>query len=61
MRNKIKRLLRENYKNMEENLKRGYSIVFLIKKDVNIESLTFNNIKQDMLKIFQNSKLIVMD
>ena len=46
---------------MEENLKRGYSIVFLIKKDVNIESLTFNNIKQDMLKIFQNSKLIVMD
>ena len=31
-RNYIKRIIRENYKNMEEHLKTGYSIVFLWKR-----------------------------
>ena len=56
-RNLIKRLIRENYKNIEESIKTGYSIVFLWKKKSNIEDATYKNIKEDMYKIISKSKL----
>ena len=40
-RNNIKRLLRENYKNFEENLKFGYSIVFLWNKKTDIKQADY--------------------
>ncbi len=58
-RNKIKRLIRENYKNYEKCLKTGESIVFLWKKKVNTDQATFENIKKDMNKIFSKAKLFV--
>ena len=51
-RNKIKRLIRENYKILESQIKSGKSIVFLWKKKANIENATFDNIKDDMNNIF---------
>ena len=63
-RNHIKRLIRENYRLIEENLETGNSIVFLWKKKVNINEATYENIKKDMnyiLKkagIFKNEKSI---
>lgn len=58
-RNKIKRLIRENYKNCENSLSTGNSIVFLWKKKVDSDQATFENIEKDMNKIFNKAKLFV--
>lgn len=57
-RNKIKRLIRENYSLIELNIKNGYSIVFLWKKKCKIENATFNNIKIDMNIILKKAHII---
>ena len=54
-RNKIKRLLRENYRKLEPELKTGISIVFLWKKNADIKNATYSNIKDDMNYIFNKS------
>ena len=57
-RNKIKRLLRENYKNTEELVQEGKSIVFVLKKNVDIEKINYYDIKKDMEEIFKKSCII---
>lgn len=52
-RNRIKRLIMENYRLMEKDLNTGYNIVFLWKKKVDISNATFFNIKNDMIEIFK--------
>lgn len=56
-RNLIKRLLRENYKNYENNIKSGKSIVFLWKKSADVKNANFENIKNDMNNIFDKADL----
>ncbi|MCF0126237.1 MAG: ribonuclease P protein component [Clostridia bacterium] len=58
-RNRIKRLLRESYKNIEEKIDVGNSIVFLWKKKADINNATYQNVKNDMDKIFEKSKLFI--
>ncbi len=55
-RNRIKRLLRENYANYEEKLILGISMVFLVKKKASIKDINFYVVKKDMQKIFEKSK-----
>lgn len=57
IRNHIKRLIREGYKNIEESIKEGYSIVFLFKKKSNVEEANFYNIQNDLNKIIKNSQI----
>ena len=57
-RNHIKRLIRESYYFFEQDIKVGYSIIFLWKKKVDIENAKYENIKNDMNKIFSNAGLI---
>ena len=45
-RNKIKRLIRENYKEQEMQIKTGKSIVFLWKKQVDVKNATYKKIKK---------------
>lgn len=52
-RNRIKRIISENYRLMEQQLKTGYNIVFLWKKKVDIKNATFSNIQKDMISIFE--------
>ena len=52
-RNKIKRLIKENYRLLEEELHIGYSIVFLWKKKSSIENASFDNIRRDMENILR--------
>jgi len=52
-RNRIKRLISENYRLMENDLKTGYDIVFLWKKKIDISYATFSNIKTDMINVFK--------
>ena len=56
-RNYIKRLIRENYRLLEEDLILSNSIVFLWKKKVSIENASFYSIKEDMEKIFDKARL----
>ena len=57
-RNNIKRLIRENYKLLENSIKPGYSIVFLWKKKADVKDAKFINIKNDMNKIFDKSNIL---
>ena len=52
VRNRIKRLIRENYRLMEDSLSLGYNIVFLWKKKQDVSNASFYNIKDDFEKIF---------
>ena len=56
-RNKIKRLIRENYKVLEPQIKNGKSIVFLWKKKADVKNATFDKIKSDMNSIFEKSNM----
>lgn len=56
-RNKIKRLIRENYKVLENEILFGKSIVFLWKKSISVENATFVNIKNDMEFIFDKANI----
>lgn len=58
-RNKIKRLFRESYYSLEEQLVNGQEIVFLWKKKQPIENATFQNIRMDMESIFDKAKIII--
>lgn len=56
-RNKIKRLIRENYNLLENDIKNNKSIVFLWKKNVDIEKANFENIRADMNLIFDKANI----
>lgn len=58
MRNKIKRLIRENYKEFEDHLNCGYNIVFLWKKQVSTDNAKYNEIKSDFIEIFDKANMI---
>ena len=57
-RNYIKRLIRENYKNLENSIEIGNSIVFLWNKKTSIETANYQNIEKDMKKIFDKAEII---
>lgn len=54
-RNRIKRLIRENYHDLEFKILSGKSIVFLWKKNIDVENANFENIKRDMNEIFDKA------
>ena len=57
-RNRIKRLIRENYKIIEKDIEIGYSIVFLLKKkNYDMKNVDFYNVQKDIELIFKKSKL----
>lgn len=56
-RNHIKRLLRECYQIVENQIKDGYSVVFLWKKKADINKATFDNVKKDVQYIFDKASL----
>lgn len=58
IRNKIKRLIRECYRKIEENIKENYSIVFLWKKGNKNEDINYFNINTDILNILKKAKLL---
>ena len=52
-RNRIKRLIRESYRLLENDLKTGYSIVILWKKSKDPEKANIENISEDIKNIFE--------
>lgn len=57
-RNRIKRLIRENYRLIEENLKTGNSIIILWKKHADFNNFDFYDIKNDLHNIFKILELL---
>ena len=56
-RNRVKRLLRENYNILENNLSLGNYIVFLWKKKRDISQANFRQIESDMKKILKDAEI----
>lgn len=57
-RNRIKRIIRENYYSIKSNLKIGYDIVFLWNKKTEVDYNCFFEIKQEMIECFQEAQLL---
>lgn len=51
-RNRIKRVIREAYKDHENNINTGNTLVFLWKKKIVLDNCNYNNVYEDMKKIF---------
>lgn len=58
-RNHIKRLIREAYKNEEERIKAGNTIVFLWNKHKDSKNVYYKNIEKDVKKIFSDAKIFI--
>ena len=54
----IKRLIRENYRLIKNDLKQGYNIVFLWNKKDLVENANFHVIKEDMYKLLKKAELL---
>lgn len=56
--NRIKRLIRENYRLIRKNLKQGYDIVFLWNKKEEAYQANFHIIKSDMERLLNKASLL---
>lgn len=52
-RNRAKRIIRECYSKLENNIAEGNNIVILMNRNCNIETLTFSTVLEEMDKIFK--------
>jgi len=57
VRNRIKRFLREGYRENKNKIKSGYDIIFMWKKKVDKKNATFFNIKEDMEKFILKKEI----
>lgn len=57
-RNRIKRLIRENYRLIKNDLKVGNNIVFLWNKKDAVENANFYIIEEDMRKLLKKANLL---
>ena len=57
-RNRLKRLIRESYYIYEKQISKGNKIVFLWNKKANPEEVYFQDIKNDMEKIFKQANIL---
>ena len=58
-RNRIKRLIYENYRYLESDLSVGYTIVVLWKKKMDIANATFSNINNDMVQVLKKIGILL--
>ena len=57
-RNRTKRIIRECYKKLENQLIEGYNIVILIKKEFNLQNIKFHSVFEAMEECFKKAKIL---
>lgn len=57
-RNRLKRIIRECYTKIENEIIDGNSIVILMNKKTKIEDISFSNVLNDMKNIFEYAKIL---
>ena len=60
-RNRIKRLIRENYRYICSKLKKGYNIIFLWNKNSDIEKMNFNIVEEEITKLFKKADMFIKE
>ena len=58
LRNRIKRLIRENYRLLKDDLKQGYDIVFLWTKKGEAKEANYYIIKKDIINALKRANLL---
>ncbi len=58
-RNRIKRLIRENYKNFENRIEKGVNILIIINKEKDIKEITFKNIEENFYSTLKKANVLV--
>lgn len=58
-RNRIKRLIRENYKNFESKIEIGTQILIIINKEKNIEEIKFKDIENNFQRTLKKANILV--
>ena len=58
-RNKLKRWAREAYKEIENDLNKGYKIIILYKKNVEIENINFHILKEELISCLKETEIHV--
>ena len=54
-RNRIKRVIREGYRLLKDELQEDYDIVFLWNKNVSVEDCSYINVSKEMKKLFKKA------
>jgi len=57
VRNRLKRWAREAYKELENNIKNGYKIIVLYKKNIDVQSLGFVGIKEELKECLEQTEV----
>lgn len=60
-RNHAKRLIREGYNALETNIENGYTIVILIKNNVNLKDLKYIDILNELKDIFKKAQIFFVE
>lgn len=58
VRNSIKRLIRESYSKLEDNID-NCNMIISWKKTVNIENASYNNVLNDLYYLFKKAKVLI--
>ena len=58
-RNRIKRLIRESYKNLENKIEKGISIVVVINKNKEIKEISYKDIEENFIKTLRKANLLI--
>ena len=58
VRNRIKRLIRENFRIEENNIKQGFDIIIVWRSSTELDKITFDNIQNSLFKCLKKAELL---
>ncbi len=61
LRNRTKRLIREGYKALETSIENGYTIVILIKNNVNLKNLKYIDILNELKDTLKKAQIFFIE
>lgn len=59
VRNRLKRWVREAYKELEYKINKGYKIIVLYKKNINVNEIDFHVLKEELNNCLKETELYV--